>query len=153
MAYKNGKWEPNGFYGYVKPNMNVKTKYEINWTCSQDVVDRLDALKNNSLDNREYKVEEFDFLEDALELYIKLLYDDQCLWLRLYSQVIVDNEVVLEDQKMHIRYITDMLKPNRELEYRNNDLEKENQKLKSFLEKYNVNPNDVLEGKYDKEAM
>ena len=147
MAYRNGRWEPNGFYGYKKQDLDIKTKYTIEYTYSQDVFDRMDARKNNSVDNGELKTLEFEFLEDALERYIPMLYNDQCLYVMLFADVVLDGENVLEQSKSSIRYEIGSYEPVRkirELQCKADDLVKENEKLKAFLKKYNVNPNDAL---------
>lgn len=147
MAYRNGRWEPNGFYGYKKQDLDIKTKFTIEYTYSQDVFDRMDARKNNSVDNGELSHVEFEFLEDALERYIPMLYNDQCLYVMLFADVVLDGENVLEQSKSSIRHEIGSYEPRRkirETEYKLNELQNENEKLKAFLKKYNVNPDEVL---------
>ena len=147
MAYRNGKWEPNGFYGYKKPDLDIKTKFTIEYTYNQDVFDRMDVRKNNSVDNGELKALEFEFLEDALEHYIPMLYNDQCLYVMLFADVVLNGENVLEQSKSSIRYEIGSYEPVRklkEMRYKIDDLESKNEKLKAFLKKYNVNPDEVL---------
>ena len=62
-----------GFYSYKDKNKNVKTRYTVEWTRDQKVLNMMDTAEFDfsMLDKRQ-----FDYLEDAVSLWNKLYYEE-----------------------------------------------------------------------------
>lgn len=85
-----------GYYSYTKKDMDIKTKYTIEFTRDQKIFDMMDTVKFkfDMLNKLEY-----DYLQDAINDYNKLYYDDTVLHVMLFEQIILNNEIILEQCK------------------------------------------------------
>lgn len=142
-----------GFYSYVKENTNIKTHYYIEFTREQKVVDLMDTTKFN-FDMLSKK--DFDFLEDAINSYNVLYYDESVLHIMLFEQVILNDEVILEQAKDMTAYNILPQKINQEIEriQRSNEaLKEENKIYKTYLKKFHLSISDIMKQlKTDKTA-
>jgi len=126
----------SGYYSYIKPNTDIKTKYTIEFTRNQKVFDIMDTTKFtfDMLD----KIE-FDYLQDAINTYNVLYYDESILHVMLFEQIILDNEIILEQCKdMTCKSILPISVQNKvnQIELENTELKKENEQTKAFIKKY-----------------
>jgi hypothetical protein len=126
----------SGYYGYIKPNTNIKTKYQIEFTRNQKIFNIMDTSKFtfDMLD----KIE-FDYLQDAINTYNVLYYDESILHVMLFEQIILNDEVILEQCKdMQAKSILPSVVQNKvnRIERENEELTKENEQMKGFIKKY-----------------
>lgn len=85
-----------GYYSYTKKDTNIKTKYTIEFTMDQKIVDIMGTTKFNF---DMLKKLEYDYLQDAIMTYNKLYYNDKVLHVMLFEQIILDDEILLEQCK------------------------------------------------------
>lgn len=126
----------SGYYSYKKPNTNIKIKYTIEFTRDKKILDSMEKsdFTFDMLDKRE-----FDFLEDAINVYNVLYYDDTVLYIMLFEQVILDDEIILEQFKdMTSINILPHITQNKinKVELRNKLLIEENEQMEAFIKKY-----------------
>lgn len=127
-----------GMYSYVKPNTNIKTKYIIEYTRDQKVFDLMDTAKFtfDMLDKKEY-----DYIQDAINAYNVLYYDETILHVMLFEQIILNDETILEQCKdMQSINILDQHTQNtlNKKDYEIQALKEELQKVKIALQKHNM---------------
>jgi hypothetical protein len=127
-----------GYYSYIKPDTNIKTKYTIEFTRDQKIFDMMDSSKF-TFDM--LKKIEFDYLQDAINAYNKLFYDESVLHVMLFEQIILNDEIILEQCK-DMQSISILPKEiqntvNR-LELQDKMLTEENNQMKAFIKKYNA---------------
>jgi len=128
----------SGFYSYVKQNTDIKTKYIIEYTQDKKVFDIMGSSKFNF---DMLKKLEFDFLQDAINTYNRLYYNESVLHVMLFEQIIFDGEIILEQCKDMIaeNILPQVIKQRIEAYQMENEAYKaENEKLKKFLAKYNI---------------
>jgi len=136
----------NGYYGYVKANTNIKTKYQLEFTRDKKVFDIMGTSKfeDTMLDKRE-----LDFLEDAINLYNVLYYDESVLHVMLFEQIILNDEIILEQCKdMTSISILSQHTQKRisQVENINNELIEQNKKIELALSKYGMTINSLIKG-------
>lgn len=119
-----------GYYSYTKKDMNIKTKYTIEFTRDQKIFDMMDSSKFtfDMLNKLEY-----DYLQDAISAYNKLYYDDSVLHVMLFEQIILDDEIILEQCK---DMIGNSILPQ-DVQKRVNRFEEDNKILSDELNLYN----------------
>ena len=119
-----------GYYSYTKKDMDIKTKYTIEFTRDQKIFDMMDTakFKFDMLNKLEY-----DYLQDAISDYNRLYYDDSVLHVMLYEQIILNDEIILEQCK-------DMTGTSilpQDVQKRVNRIEEDNKILTNELNLYN----------------
>ena len=119
-----------GYYSYTKKDMDIKTKYTIEFTRDQKIFDMMDTakFKFDMLNKLEY-----DYLQDAINDYNKLYYDDTVLHVMLFEQIILNDEIILEQCK-------DMTGTSilpQDVQKRVNRIEEDNKILTNELNLYN----------------
>jgi hypothetical protein len=127
-----------GFYSYIKPDTNIKTKYIIEFTRDQKVYDIMDTSKF-SFDMLN-KIEH-DYLQDAINDYNVLYYDESVLHIMLFEQVILNDEIILEQCKDMISKSILPKKVQNEIyniNKENEELTERLQQIESTLKKYNM---------------
>lgn len=132
-----------GFYSYVKENTNVKTHYTIEFTRDQKVVDLIDTTK---FEFSMLSKKEFDFLEDAINSYNVLYYDESVLHVMLFEQVILNDEIILEQAKdmTAISILSQETKKQIDrVETINEALKEENELYKTYLNKFHLSISDI----------
>ena len=133
-----------GFYSYKEKNKDIKTRYTVEWTRDQKVLDKMDTTEFDfsMLDKRQ-----FDYLEDAVSLWNKLYYEETVLHVLLYEEIILDGETILEQFKdMVVPSVLDKISAQR-VERSEKAMEaykKENDMFKKFLEKYHIDMKRVI---------
>lgn len=133
-----------GFYSYKDKNKDIKTRYTVEWTRDQKVLDMMDTAKFdfNMLDKRQ-----FDFLEDAVSLWNKLYYEETVLHVMLFEEIIFDGEIILEQCKdMVVPSVLDKISSQR-VERAEKTMEvykKENDMFRKFLEKYHIDMKRII---------
>jgi len=85
-----------GYYSNTKKDMDIKTKYTIEFTRDQKIFDIMGTVK--------FKFDmlnklEFDYLQDAISAYNRLYYDDTVLHVMLFEEIILNDEIILEQCK------------------------------------------------------
>jgi len=141
----------DGYYGFIKNGVNVKTHYSIEYTFDQKVFDRMDKA---NFEFSELESREFDYLEGAIRFWLTKYFNPKCLHCMLFEEVILDNETILEQCKdMATHGLDSVVMPDyiRDKEKRL-DVAKEcydlalteNAKLKNYLKKYHVDIEKVL---------
>lgn len=133
-----------GFYSYKDKNKDIKTRYTVEWTRDQKVLDMMDTAEFdfNMLEKRQ-----FDFLEDAVSLWNKLYYEETCLYVMLFEEIILDGETILEQCKdMVAPSVLDKISAQRveQAEKAMEAYKKENDMFKKFLEKYHIDMKQVI---------
>lgn len=134
-----------GFYSYKDKNKDIKTRYTVEWTRDQKVLDMMDTAEFDfsMLDKRQ-----FDYLEDAVSLWNKLYYEETVLYVMLFEEIILDGETILEQCKnMVVPSVLDKISSQR-VERSEKAMEvykKENDMFKKFLEKYHIDMKRVIE--------
>lgn len=133
------------FYSYKKKDLNIKTKYIIEYTRDKKVIGKMGKadFNYNLLDKKE-----FDYLNNVVNAYVSLFYDKTVLYVMLYEQVILNGEVVLEQSK-------DMLLPDilpAHIRNRVNDLQESNKilnerllEIENALAEFDMTIDDVIE--------
>ena len=134
-----------GFYSYKDKNKDIKTRYTVEWTRDKKVLDMMDTAEFDfdMLDKRQ-----FDFLEDAVSLWNKLYYEETCLHVMLFEEIILDGETILEQCKdMIVPSVLDKISSQRveQAERAMEEYKKENDLFKKFLEKYHIDMKKVIE--------
>ena len=133
-----------GFYSYKDKNKDIKTRYTVEWTRDQKVLDKMDTAEFDfsMLDKRQ-----FDYLEDAVSLWNKLYYEETVLHVLLYEEIILDGETILEQFKdMVVPSVLDKISAQRvdRAEKAMETYKKENDMFKKFLEKYHIDMKRVI---------
>ncbi len=127
-----------GFYSYKKEGLHIRTKYEIEFTRDQKIIDRMDK---SNFDFSELNKLEFDYLEDAINTYNLLYYDESVLHVMLFEQILLNNEIVLEQSKDMTAYnILPRHIQNRieQTEQTKEYLQSENNLYKNYLDKFGI---------------
>jgi len=135
----------NGYYGYVKASTNIKTKYQIEFTQDKKVFDMMGTVKFSD-DMLEKK--EFDFLEDAINMYNVLYYNESILHVMLFEQIILNDEIILEQCKAmtsHNILPQHIQKRISQVENINNEFIEQNKKIELALSKYGMTINSLIE--------
>ena len=133
-----------GYYGYKKEGVNIETVYTLEYTCDQKVFDSIGTVK---FDDSKLTKKEFPYLEDAVQLWHALISDERCLYLMLWEQIKLNGEIVLEqcrDMVIHSFRGTRDQKRAEKAERIAEELNAENERLKAYLRRYNVDVNKVL---------
>lgn len=132
-----------GYYGYIAENVNIKTKYTIEFTRNKEV---LDMMEKPEFDFDMLDKKEFVFLEDAISCWNTLCYDSSVLHIMLYEQIILNDEVVLEQCKDEVLpTVLDRISRQKVKQAEDNLklCKEENEKMKNFLAKYGINAEDI----------
>lgn len=118
-----------GYYSYTKKDMDIKTKYTIEFTRNKKIFDIMDTVKFkfDMLNKLEY-----DYLQDAISDYNRLYYDDTVLHVMLFEQIILNDEIILEQCK---NMISNSILPS-SVQKRVNRIEEDNQILSNELKQY-----------------
>lgn len=131
-----------GFYGWSLENINkgtVETKYIVEYINDEKVWNRF--LKSEDPDL--YSKKEYDSISDALTLYLTWYVNKNCYDIKMWEQVFVNGEMVLEQIiepvstcKFSMRQSINREMENRmrEAERRAEELEKSNEVYKKFLD-------------------
>jgi hypothetical protein len=126
----------SGYYSYIKPNTDIKTKYQIEFTRNQKIFDIMDTSKFTF--DMLNKIE-FDYLQDAINTYNVLYYDESVLHVMLFEQIILNDEVILEQCKDNTSIsILPRSVQNRvnQIELENEEYKKDKEQMKAFIKKY-----------------
>lgn len=132
-----------GFYSYVKPNTNIKTRYIIEFTRDKKVFDIMGTSKF-TWDMLE--IRELDYLQDAINLYNVLYYDESVLHVLMHEQIIYNDDIILEQFKDQVSFNILPQKIQQEIsrvEEHNKLLQEENSIYKEFCNKYNLSISDI----------
>jgi hypothetical protein len=82
---------------YKKANVNLITRYTIEYLDNEK---DLDYVNSGRIDKGEpsdrYKTKQFDNMDDALSLYMVWLVNDRIYDIKLFEQILLDNEIVRE---------------------------------------------------------
>lgn len=132
-----------GFYSYIKPNTNIKTRYIIEFTRDKKVIDIMGTSKFtwDMLEKRE-----LDYLQDAINLYNVLYYDESVLHVLMHEQIIYNDDVILEQFKDQVSFNILPQKIQQEIskvEEHNKLLQEENNIYKEFCNKCNLSISDI----------
>lgn len=127
-----------GYYSYIDKEKNIRTLYSLEYTFNQKVVD---AMETSTWDSAMLTTRKFDYLEDAITNWNSLYYNEKCLYVMLYEQIILDGEVILEQCKdMSVPTVLDNI--SKQKVKKTEDLmeiyKEENEKMKNFLLKYGI---------------
>lgn len=143
----------DGYYGFTKKGVNIKTHYSIEYTFDQKVFDR---MGNVDFEFSELESREFDYLEDAIRFWLTKYFNPKCLHCMLFEEVKLDDEIVLEQCKDMVTHGLDsVVMPDyiKDKEKRLNATKEcydiallENAKLRDFLKKHHVDVEKVLRG-------
>lgn len=132
-----------GFYSYVKEKTNIKTHYVIEFTRDKKIYDIMDTTEFDfSMLNRL----EFDYLEDAINTYNVLYYDELILHVMMFEEVILNGKTVLEQSKSMTaqNILPQKIKQDIDrLESHNKVLQEENELFKEYLKMFNMNIYDL----------
>ena len=134
-----------GFYSYKDKNKDIKTRYTVEWTRNQKILDMMDTAEFdfNMLDKRQ-----FDYLEDAISFWNKLYYEETVLHVMLFEEIILDGKTILEQCKdMIVPSVLDKISQSRvsQAEKAMETYKKENDLFKKFLVKYHIDMKRVIE--------
>lgn len=133
-----------GMYTYKNENVDIKTRYTVEYTTDQKVFDLMDTV-NFDFDMLSKK--QFDYLEDAITFWNTLYYREDVLHVMLFEQVILNGEIVLEQSKDQVlptvldEISRKKVESNQKLR---EEFERENNLLKAFLQKYHVDPDKAM---------
>ena len=132
-----------GFYSYVRENTNIKTHYVIEFTRDKKIFDIMDTTE---FDFSMLNSLEFDFLEDAINTYNVLYYDETVLHVMMFEEVILNGKTVLEQSKSMTALDILPKKVKQEIDRVNSyneALREENDIFKEYLKRFNLNISDV----------
>lgn len=127
-----------GYYGYIDKEKNIRTLYSLEYTFDQKVID---TMESSAWDPGMLTTRKFNYLEDALTNWNSLYYNEKCLYVMLYEQIILDGEVILEQCKdMSVPTVLDNISKQKvkEAEDLMEIYKEENEKMKNFLLKYGI---------------
>lgn len=133
-----------GFYSYKDASKDIKTHYYIEYTRNQKVFDIMDTVE---FDFSMLDRQDFDYLEDAVSFWNHLYYDESILNVMLFEEIILDGETILEQCKdMIVPSVLDKISEQevRQAENAMKEYKKENEILKKFLSKYNIDMKRVI---------
>ena len=134
-----------GMYSYIKSNINIKTKYVIEYTQDKKVFSIMDTAK---FDFEMLKKIELDYLQDAINVYNVLYYNESTLHIMLYEQIILNDEIILEQSKdMQSINILDQHTQNKinAVETQNKELQEYLKQIELALKKYNMTTKQLLD--------
>lgn len=144
-VYIGGEYGYNrGFYSYKDKAKDIKTHYYIEYTRDQKVFDIMDTVK---FDFNMLNRQDFDYLEDAISFWNSLYYDESVLHVMLFEEIILDGEIILEQHKdMVVPSVLDKISEQkvRQAETALEEYKKENELLKNFLKRYNIDMKRVI---------
>lgn len=133
-----------GMYSYIKPNTNIKTKYIIEYTRDQKIFEMMDksSFTFDMLDKKE-----FNYLDNAIDMYNVLYYDPTVLHIMLHEEIILDEEIILEQSKDGV--MTNILDRHTQNEIKkvktqNEELQDYLQIIETALLKYNMTIKQLL---------
>lgn len=127
-----------GYYSYIKPDTNIKTKYIIEYTQDKKVFDLMDTVK---FDFEMLKKIELDYLQDAINIYNRLYYDESTLHIMLFEQILLNDEIILEQSKdmQSINILPQHIQNKvNQIENINKELTEQIQQIETALTKYNL---------------
>jgi len=84
-----------GFYGWSLENIyagTVETKYTVEYINDQNTWEKFDKTEDIEL----YSKREYDNISDAITFYLTWFVSDKCYDIKLWEQVFVNGEMVLE---------------------------------------------------------
>lgn len=126
-------------YSYKKENTDIKTLYTIEFTRDQKV---FEIMNTANFDFNMLNKKTFDYLQEAINLYNVLFYEESVLHIMLYEQIILNGEIILEQEK-DMRSVNILSQETqrqiKKVEYENDLLKEENKIMSEFLSKYNIN--------------
>lgn len=129
------------FIGWSLENINagtVEAKYTVEYINDKKTWEKFDKTEDIEL----YSKREYDNISDALTFYMTWFISDQCYDIKLWEQVFVNGEMVLEQMiepqgnviyNMRTQIDRDMKDNLHKAERKAEELEKENQVLQSFI--------------------
>ena len=136
-----------GFYSYTKPNTNIKTKYIIEYTKDQKVFDLMNTAK---FDFEMLKKIELDYLQDAINIYNRLYYDESTLHIMLFEQILLNDEIILEQSKdmQSINILSQHIQNKiNAVQLENTALKEELEKVENALKQYNMTIEKLIKNK------
>lgn len=145
-VYSEGFYGYNrGYYSYKNENMDIKTRYVVEYTDNQKIVDMMDTSQFNfdMLNKRE-----FNYLEDAVSFWNSLYYSEIIVYVMMFEEIILDGEIILEQCKdMVVPSVLNEISKQRikRAETAMEEYKKENELYRKFLEKYNISMERVIE--------
>ena len=143
--YSGGEYGyKRGFYSYRDKSKDIKTHYYIEYTRDQKVFDIMDTVK---FDFNMLNRQDFDYLEDAISFWNSLYHDESVLHVMLFEEIILDGEIMLEQHKdMVVPSVLDKISEQkvRQAETALEEYKKENELLKNFLKRYNIDMKRVI---------
>lgn len=133
-----------GFYSYKKEDTNIKTLYTIEFTRNKKV---FDIMGTSKFDYSLLNTLKFDYLQDAINTYNMLYYDETCLHVLMLEQIILNDEIILEQFKDMISFNIlpqHIQKRISEVEIINNHFIEQTEKIESALSKYGLTINKLI---------
>ena len=116
------------FFGYAKEPDKTKTKYIVESIRDEKTWDEF--IRTEDLDL--YEKRTYDNIADALTFYLTWFVSDDCYDIKMWQQIIIDEEVILEEfiepKGNTVNNIRDQI--DRDMKRRLYNLERENEEIK-----------------------
>jgi len=93
---------------------------------------------------------ELDYLQDAINIYNRLYYDESTLHIMLFEQILLNDEIILEQSKdmQSINILSQHIQNKiNAVQLENTALKEELQKIENTLKQYNMTIEQLISGK------
>lgn len=120
------------FFGYAKEPDKTETKYIIESIRDKETWNKF--VRTEDLDL--YEKRTYDNIADALTFYLTWFVSDNCYDIKMWQQIIIDGEVVIEEFVEPKRNITNNIRDqiDRDMKQHLHNLERENEEIKKTNE-------------------
>lgn len=125
------------FCGWSLENIHkgtVDTKYTVEYINDSTIADELERTGDPAL----YRKREFDNADEAFAYYLRWYIDDTCIFLNLWEQIYVNDEMILEQRIEPAGYAKNVMREilNKEMKVRMENAEEKTERLKTLNELY-----------------